>query len=401
MLERAERKSPLEYLRTLASTHSCTANLVADIKQFDRQFIYTHYQRTDKKQSNSEKRKSTIGTEHVSTHPHSNDIGGESLERGYTEVSNTAERWLEEFFVPRGYLERERLFLNKILPTLTEPYYLSRTKAEEIAPSARPNMFARFAKAADLILPGNESPPIGGAPAIPAQSPQGNIVHDEADMNDLNSTLVTVTITDTIIKILSIHGEAMGRCGELAPSSDLHSYSNKLFSILVNFLSDRFLEAILKRELSQIRNRDTRTLEVEGILKTFRLIEDVNQVMQLLQHHFEFAVLPLVSSSPPSYREVVIKKNTLMTMLESYINLILHAETSQILNWIQKELNMQNRNSYKIDGNAVGMEVLSMPTETCRKCVKVLRRIFDGAKLYFKGANLKAYFIELGTGVHR
>ncbi|KAI9291546.1 exocyst complex component Sec10 [Neoconidiobolus thromboides FSU 785] len=384
LLDKAEQKSPLAYLRTLSSTHSCTANLVSDLKQFDRHFIYPYLQKKNRTTNKKEDRNSTYGIER------------------YTEVSNTAERWLEEFFVPKGYLELEQNYIKNILPTLIEPYFLKRSKSiENNKAQVKPSMFARLAKAADMVN-SNSNSPISGTQNLNHQNNLG-YNNNEENFNGKNGNIdnsSTIGLIDIVINILNIHGEAMGRCAELAPASDLHSYSNKLFAILIDFLSGKFLESILHRSLNEIQHRDYRQFNIEETKHSFELAEQINHIMQLIQKHFEFSVLPLVSSSPPSYREVVVKKNSLMSILENSINNILHEETSQILKWISVTLNSQNRLTYKIPEDAVDLEMLSMPTETCRKCVDVLKKVFQAAKLHFEGANLKSYYVELGTGVH-
>lgn len=373
-MEKAERQSPLAYLRTLASTHSCTANLVADLQQFDRQFIYPVMRR--KALTNAKAESNTNGTDFA------------TQDRGCTAVSSTVERCLEDFFAHIRYLDREVAFLQSALLGVAEPYVTAKAKPADSKLVTKRSMFTRLAMATDMITSNSTSPigsPFASGPPSPSIAPE--------EPAPPLSTIVS--------SLLCIHGEAMGRCAELSPPSDLSSHASRLFSVLVDVLGERLLERLLQRTLADIQQREGRPLDPEEVARTFQSIAAIHQVMGLIQNHFQFAVLPLVSASPPAYRELVLKKNSLLANLEVSINRMLQIETSFILKWVGQVLATQPRSTFKIKDDDVDFAVLSMATETCTRCIDVLRKVLSAAQEHFSNENFKSLVMELGISLHR
>ncbi|KAJ9072166.1 Exocyst complex component 5 [Entomophthora muscae] len=373
LLEKAERQSPLAYLRTLASTHSCTANLVADLQQFDRQFIYPVMRR--KALTNAKAESSTNGTDFA------------TQDRGCTAVSSTVERCLEDFFAHIRYLDREITFLQAALAGVVDPYIAVKVKPVDPKLVPKRSMFTRLAMATDMITSNSTSPigsPFASAPPSPSLAPEEP----------------TPPLSTIVISILCIHGEAMGRCAELSPPSDISNHASRLFNVLVDILGERLLDRILQRALSDIQQRESRPLDADEVARTFQTVAAIHQVMELIQNHFQFAVLPLVSASPPDYRELVLKKNSLLANLETLINKMLQIEISSILKCVGQILATQPRTTFKIKDDDVDFAVLSMATETCTRCIEVLRKVLNAAQEHFTNENLTSLVMEIGISLH-
>ncbi|KAI0234762.1 Exocyst complex component 5, partial [Massospora cicadina] len=363
LLEKAEHQSPLAYLRTLASAHACTANLVADLQHFDRQCIYPVM-----------RRKALAGAK-----AEGGAIDFDAQKRGCTAVSSTVERCLEDFFAHIRYLDREIAFLHAALLGVIEPYVQIKAKPVDARPGPKRSVFTRLAMATDIIATPATSPFASGPPS-PEEPPP--------------------PLPAVVTGLLCIHGEAMGRCAELSPPSDLSGHASRLFAILIDVLGERLLDRVAARALGDLQQRESRPLDTDVVIRTFQSAASLHQVMGLLQTHFQFAVLPLVSASPPAYREVVLKKNGLLASLEAAINRMLQIETGAILRFVGQVLATQPRSTFRIKDDDVDFAVLSTATETCARCIDVLRKVFAAAQLHFSGETLESLTLEIGVGLH-
>lgn len=364
LLEKAEHQSPLAYLRTLASAHACTANLVADLQHFDRQCIYPLM-----------RRKALAGTKAGDT-----TIDFDTLGRGCTVVSSTVERCLEDFFAHIRYLDREITFLHAALRGVIDPYVVQvKAKSADTQPATKRSVFTRLAMATDIIATPATSPFELGHPSPEEPAPP---------------------LSAVVTSLLCIHGEAMGRCAELSPPTDLSSNASRLFAILVDNLGERLLDRVAARSLSDLQQREGRPLDLDEVTRTFESSAALHQVMGLIQTHFQFTVLPLVSASPPAYREVVLKKNRLLANLEAAIDRLLQIELRAILRWIGQCLATQPQATFKIKDDDVDFAVLSTATETCVRIVNALRKVFTAAQLHFSGETLESLILEIGVGLH-
>jgi hypothetical protein len=392
LLDQTRSLSLLNYLRTLSSAHSCVSSLVHDLKQFDQETIFPTIRRQMANQTTS-----VVANQVHDTH---------------TSVSITLDQCMEDLFVPyldnSMYLNMEKDFLESILGGIIDDSLnqLQKTSKKTIT---KQNLFTRVTEklnnniiTTNLLNSGNAAPDSAPAsPTVPStpgtpnnrRSYYGSRVPSEAD-EDFNSSLSPQL--QMVSKLLIVHGEALGRCAELCPPSDLARSAIELFQLLTKHLSEQFLVSVYD---SYVRELTLRDLRVEPEFnKTFEIVAYSTHIVQLVQKHFQNAILPLMIHSPPAYRMIVIYKNEFISTIEGRVNFLLQSELSSFSSWIPIILQHQKPTDFK--PNDHDFDLMRPVTDPCSRSVEVLIKMCKSAQQYLEGENLRTFLVELGVILH-
>lgn len=77
------------------------------------------------------------------------------------------------------------------------------------------------------------------------------------------------------------------------------------------------------------------------------MVANTTKVIQLVQKHFQTAIVPLVASAPSTHRSILSSKNKFMGALEGKSNDVLQKELDGITSWLTELLSRQKRNDFK------------------------------------------------------
>ena len=217
LLHKSGDMSELAYLRVLQLVHAQTSSLVDDLKSYELPYSLSRapYEATEFRRSLSGSAPS-VGPNITTT------------------ISAMLEAAMEELFIPytegQRYIEREMKSLGTLYTSLLAPFaryhvsflvfrvILSSLTFVQKASKAKSSMFDRVVNQINASSVGNTTPAqaalrrFGG---MTAERKSDQITEDPVREED---GLLSV---DTAEKILKWHAEAIGRCVELSPSSDV------------------------------------------------------------------------------------------------------------------------------------------------------------------------------------
>lgn len=109
-------------------------------------------------------------------------------------------------------------------------------------------------------------------------------------------------------RLLYWHAEALGRCVDLCPSSDVPKSTFALIRVLTDAYLKAYVESALETATVQMFGYDARGVTAPG-LHVLKLLQLVEQLMELWQHYVQTAVMPLAASSVTVRRETTTYNN--------------------------------------------------------------------------------------------
>ncbi|KAJ1989839.1 Exocyst complex component 5 [Dimargaris cristalligena] len=456
MLQLAEHDSQLAYLRVLAACHACTKQLVQDLQQFDQDTIVPFLSAQNTDQPGSRPAGQGAGPAPINTVSTTMLLGTQSA----ASFSVTLVRCTDDLFVPyienQRYVDVENRFLLTAFQTLVARFlgYISQCRGQKPkgvfsrtinqltgsangqssnarggnldsdghngeggpatsphAPGAAgeppspspggysiPSLAASFANFTHIgSSPTPAAPPSGTAAAAGANgnrksNPTANfrIMTDvELDQED---TLPSVART---LQLLKVHAEAITRCVELSPASDTPKYTVRLFATLTEFLAIRYLDPALEVALDELSDAPKGS---EPDFRTFYTIKACNQIVHLVQCHFQTVIVPLIAGSPSQYRDAVASKNEFTSALEHKLNQLAVRQITSTTTYLATVLAKQKKQDYRPRDE--DFQALSLATEPCELIVDFLGRYQRTVAYCFDSRNQEQMLLETGLVLH-
>ncbi|KAI9248123.1 exocyst complex component Sec10-like protein [Helicostylum pulchrum] len=375
LLSKSKKYSHLAYLRTLASTHAETKRLIENLKFY-----------CDKEVS----LKDAVDANGLVTS---------------ASPDETLDRCMDDLFVP--YTEGDR-YLKKEIESLHELFgkivseFLSAMQRRKMTSTRNQSVLTRTlnqisssTSTSNLLSPSVSSPAVNEL----SSSPISGTNPFEKNTRGVSPNIVTVDesgftllSSDAIMRILNIHAEAVIRCVELEDSQELLSSLRRIYNVLVDFIGQKYLDIAMDETLDDLTNNK------EPELACFPVIKSATDITQLMQKHFESAVLPLVISIPSTHRDMLALKNAFMTALERKINIVLQKSIEGITYWLSELLGRQKKNDFKPKDEEVAM--MSMGTQPCMQCVDFIARVYRSASNALQGKNFEAFLRRIGNAFH-
>ncbi|KAG0304479.1 Exocyst complex component 5 [Dissophora globulifera] len=363
LLERAQAKSALAYLRTLHSIHEQTVLLVEDLKKCED---------TLKIGINTNVKGSNVS---VTTQP----------------LAQTLDRCLDDLFVP--YLEGDR-YMEKELLSLSEIYdsMLAKFTAYQLQRRGGNRFRAIITRKFNQIIDSSNNrqtlPPVVQESFATVKNPEKYQSMQVAD-DDGNLSV------EVVIKLLKIHAESVVRSVGLLPVSGRPKNTAVLFQLLNDYIGMRYIDAALDSALDDLSAMDPK---IPPDMRPMKRVKLVSGIIHLLQMHFQSTILPLTVPSPQVYRETVIQKNRLMANVEDKANATIQKEIDVILTWLETCLSRQRRTDFKPKDDEI--DLTGLATKPCIDCCEFLRRMYDMIRKYFDGKNIEMFCTEIGVLFH-
>ncbi|KAL0084042.1 exocyst complex component Sec10-like protein [Phycomyces blakesleeanus] len=375
LLMKAERMSNLAYLRMLASTHAETKRLIENLKFY------------------CDKEASFV-----------NSVDANGLVASIS-LDQTLDRCMADLFVPytegERYLTRERLTLNELFGSIVAEFlsYMQQRKKTSLRnQSVLTRTLNQISASTSSGL--SPIPPVPMGSDINGSASPTNPFERSSEPRRAISNLVKVDdngfcliSNETILRALSIHAEAIVRCVELSDTQDLPSSIKKLYGLLVDFMDVKYLDIVLDDVIEELGNT-----KVEPEMTCFPVIKTTTHMIQLLQEHFQTAVVPLVACSPAVHKEILINKNSFMSLLEHKVNTLLQKIIDSASFWLGEILARQKKNDFRPKDEEVVM--MSMGTLPCLQSVEFITRIYKASCKTLQGKNLEMFLMIIGNGFH-
>ncbi|KAJ7498715.1 exocyst complex protein [Mycena latifolia] len=367
LLHRATTISDLAYLRVLQLVHVQATALVDDLKTYELPSVAprTPFEAT-------EFRRSLTGS------------AGTGTTTSAT-VSTMLESAMEELFVPytegQRYLERESRSLGTLYSSLLANFTRYHARTQKAGKSSMFDMMVNqlSAAAATTSTSGGSSTSAQAAAEKAGEEP----VREE-------DGLLSVETAEVMLKW---HAEAIGRCVELSPSTDVTRFA--LLRVLSEAIGNAYVEAAIETAQARIEAGDPKSEPNLQPLMTLRLVD---LICHLWQQYVNTALLPLASSSVTIRREMAVFNNQAISRLEGGANMLTQRITDSIISWLSSHLAKQKKNDFKPRNDDLSFARVN--TEPCVACCETLERVRDAAKLSLSGKNLEVFLTEVGVSFH-
>ncbi|KAL1927727.1 hypothetical protein VTP01DRAFT_3548 [Rhizomucor pusillus] len=367
LLSRAEEHSQLAYLRTLASIHAETRRLVDNLKFYCSKEVSL-----------------TQAT----------DVSGLVSS---VSPDETLDRCMGDLFVPYTegdrYLVREKRALNELFGRIIAEflnYMQQRKKSAARNQSVLTRTLNQISVSTSATMLATSSP-------IESSSPTTNPFEKSFDpaqqeINLVEQGGIKLLSRQAIIRMLNIHAEAIARCVELSDPQELPSFILFVYNLLLDFFGSKYLDIALDDVLEEMASK------AEPDTSCFPVVTATTDVIQLMQKHFQAAVVPLVVGSPSIHRQVLNSKNEFMSALENKTNTVLQKQLDGAISWLSELLSRQKRNDFKPKDEEVIM--MSMGTMPCIQCVDFINKVHGAASKSLQGKNLEMFLFRLGQEFH-
>ncbi|KAI8388105.1 exocyst complex component Sec10-like protein [Radiomyces spectabilis] len=380
LLSRAERYSHLAYLRTLASTHAETKRLVENLKfYYDKEMKLTN----------------------------TKEIKGLVITASPDEV---LDRCMEDLFVPYTegdrYLNREKISLNELFGSIVAEFlsYMQQRKKtsmknqsvltrtlNQISASSSSGMLSASSSLQNVNEAGKMSP--ASTNPFHTDSPH----HETAVAPRVNLVRVDeggfcLLSKDALMRLFTIHVEAILRCVELTETQELPASIQVLFALLMDFIGTKYLDIVLDDVLEELSSRS------EPEMICFPVIKASIEIMQLVQEHFRTAIIPLIINAPSYHRDILNQKNALLSALEDKINGVLQKSITSISDWLNELLAKQKKNDFRPRDEEVVM--MSAGTTPCMLCVEFITKVYRSARETLQGKNLENLLLRIGNNFY-
>ncbi|ELU37755.1 exocyst complex protein [Rhizoctonia solani AG-1 IA] len=370
-LERASTISNLAFLRMLNMAHIQTSALVEDLKQFDLSTTIT---------------RSNPAPAPVDPLAASGSAGAGAA-APFGPMLDTA---MEEIFVPHTegtkYLERESKSLGEIL--VNQLANAAATSSSNSAPgSTRAQAAAAFMK-------------FSGISGTPVESEDDPVKEEDG--------APSIEVAETMLKW---HAEAIGRCVEIGPTSEVWVDTSESFTPVDTHTgqstrcpcfvcSPRHLVARISKSLLKPQNRlESRDTKTEPDLSGLAIIRCTDLICHLWQQYINIALLPLASSSVTLRREMSIFSSQTISRIEGATNTLMQKIIDAVLVYLASQLSKQKKNDFKPRNDDLSFARVN--TDPCTACCEMLDKFRDVAKENTSGKNLEYLLTEVGTSFHR
>ncbi|KAI0637961.1 exocyst complex protein [Trametes polyzona] len=319
-------------------------------------------------------------------------------------ISTMLETAMEELFVPytegQRYLEKESRSLSELYANYLTKFsrYHERTGVK----GGKSSMFGRMVDqlsaaasttstsgssttsaqaAAALMRFGGLSSSTDRAPDTPGQDP---IREEDGQLS-----------VEVVEKMLKWHAEAIGRCVELSPSSDVPKHTFALLRVLSAAIANSYIEPAIETAQARLEAADSKS---EPSMQPLTVLREVDLICHLWQRYVTMALLPLASSSVTVRREMVIFNNQAVSRIEGGANQVTQKLTDSIITWLSAQLAKQKRTDFKPRNDDLSFARVN--TEPCVACCDMLEKVRDAAKANLSGKNLEVFLTEVGVAFH-
>ncbi|KAF9509870.1 hypothetical protein BS47DRAFT_1396495 [Hydnum rufescens UP504] len=397
------QSSTLAYLRILQLAHVQVSKLVEDLKAYDISSALSP-------RSPSTAEQQALGSGVVN--PAAPGAGAGLV----VAIGTMLENAMEELFVPYNegtkYLDKETKSLSEIYST-----YLNRfTKYHEAALKAKSTkLFDRLAQLASTTATSTTASGAGAAAQAAATAAFMNISGRIRAGVGTNGPTAPVPIVpekpeagpppfteddgrlnvDVAEKILKWHAEAVGRCVELSPPSDLARNAFALMKELAEILARSYVETAIESAVALVEARDPK---LEPDLQPIYTLKQVDMICHLWQQYVNVALLPLANNSVTVRREMTVFNNQTISRIEGASNGMLQRVADSIISWLSAQLAKQKKNDFKPRNDDISFARVN--TEPCEACCDCLEKVRDAAKECISGKNLEAFLMDIGVSFH-
>ncbi|KAI8089981.1 exocyst complex component Sec10-like protein [Halteromyces radiatus] len=378
LLSRAQNISNLAYLRTLASIHAATKQLVDSLK------VYCEKARVQ----------STTN----------DDTGLVSV----ASSEETLDRCMDDLFVPytegNRYLYKEKACLNELFGGMITEFLnfmqqYKKTSARNQSVLTRTLNQISASTTSTILSPSSFTESEHPSP-ISATSAHGlDFPNTTTSAQQMQSNLIKVDDSgfylispEAILRIIQIHSEAILRCVELMNAQELSMSVKQLYDILLDFVGSKYLDIVLDEIYDELGGK------TEPDLVCFPVISASTNISQLLQRHFQTAVVPLVIGTPSVHRDSLVNKNKFLSTLETKVNSVVTRSIEAITYWLNETLAKQKKNDFRPKDEEVVM--MSNGTMPCVYSVEFLTKIYRAAIKTLQGKNLESYLLNVGSEFH-
>ncbi|KAJ7590790.1 exocyst complex protein [Mycena floridula] len=368
----------LAYLRVLQLVHVQTSALVEDLKVYELPVaLRTPYE-------SAEIRRSLTG------------LAAAGSATAAT-VSTMLETAMEELFVPytegQRYLERESRCLGALYGSLLSSYGRYHEKAQKGTGSVFDRVVNQLSAAAATTSAGGVS--TTSAQAATALLRFGGLDRAQDKTEEPireEDGLLNVNIAE---KMLKWHAEAIGRCVELSPATDVPKHTFSLLRVLTDAVESAYLETAIQTCLFRLETADSR---VEPDLQLLSVLKSVDLICHLWQQYVNTALMPLANPAVTIRREMAVFNNQAVSRLEGAVNNLLHRATDAVVTSLSQHLRKQNKTDFKPRNDDLSFARVN--TEPCVACCDLLEKVRDNAKPNLSGKNLEVFLTEIGVAFH-
>ncbi|CCM05559.1 uncharacterized protein FIBRA_07786 [Fibroporia radiculosa] len=196
-------------------------------------------------------------------------------------------------------------------------------------------------------------------------------------------------------KMLKWHAEAIGRCVELSPATDVPKQTFALLRVLSTAIGSAYIETVLETAISRLDAADTKS---EPSLQVLVMLHEVDLICHLWQHYVNLALLPLASNSVSVRRDMVVFNNQSVSRIEGAANHLMQRLADAIISYLALQLTKQKRNDFKPRNDDLSFARVN--TEPCVACCEILERVRDASKANLSGKNLEIFLTEIGVAFH-
>ncbi|KAI9251571.1 exocyst complex component Sec10-like protein, partial [Sporodiniella umbellata] len=312
-------------------------------------------------------------------------------------IAEALDRCMDDLFVPytegERYLKKEQDSLRQLFGNVVSEF-LNITQQQKAIAARNQSVLTRRLNQ----ISSNSSGVISPSVASPLTS--DSIHHDMQGRDKENSHLVIVDesgfcllTTEAILNILGIHTEAIVRSVELEDSPESLDSLKKLFGILIDYMGQKYLDIAIDEVLESLSNKKD-----QPEMFSLSVVKSAIDIMQLMQKHFESAILPLVTGTPSTHRDLLVLKNKFMASLEQKINRLLQKTVEGVVYWLGEILGRQKKNDFKPKDEEVAM--MSMGTQPCMQSIEFITKVFRSAAQALQGKNFEAFLKHIGSGFH-
>ncbi|KAJ3382348.1 Exocyst complex component 5 [Lobulomyces angularis] len=360
LLLQAEKHSPITYLQVLASTHKATQNLILDLHHFDEEVI--------------------------------------AFQVGAPVLTQILDRSFEDLFVPYldgdKYINLEAKLFLTIYEQVLNPYQNFMLKRSKLLAKKgiKTKAFLGNLNASGSVLSNDVAIPSGFSSMSQVLS---KLMGEKEELNASDdSTNIKFAAIDNVLKLIKPHIQAVNRCRQLVLPGNLPQRISFLFQLLLECLP-QYLETSITICQEDFPLQDSKN---DPDLKALVLVQSVTDILNLIQFHFQSAIVSKLLRSPATHREVVVYKNNLMSDVEEKLGNLVFTQIEYISVWFVSVLSKQKKNEFKPNDDQLNIGTL--PTPPCIQITNFVKNMYKTAMQSLNGENLRVFLLEVGNSLH-
>lgn len=201
-------------------------------------------------------------------------------------------------------------------------------------------------------------------------------------------------------RMLRWHAEAIGRCVDLSPPSDVGKNVFTLLRVLAEGFIKSYIELAIDSATTAANAQDVKSATLPD-LSALRLVRQVELITILWQHYFSVALLPLAGSSVTLRREMAIFNNHNLLRVEGKCDALVQKLLDNVIAFLTARLATQKKNDFAPKNDELAFA--RMNTDPCVACSEALERVARSVQssLGGKGSkNAEAILTEIGIAFH-